>query len=86
MGAVEAVVVAGLEAVVVVVVEVAGLVADFGAAVGLCAKAREAVAQRTADTLSKCVGLISANLVEAARCESSLGFGRTVAFLLVQRS
>jgi len=50
---VEAVVVAGLEAVVVVVVEVAGLVADFGAAVGLCPKAREAVAERTANILSR---------------------------------
>ena len=52
------VVVAGLGAVVVVVVEVAGLVADFGAAVGLCATAREADAQRSANVFNKCVGLM----------------------------
>jgi hypothetical protein len=55
------VVVAGLEAVVEVVVVVAGLevvVGALGAAVGLWAKATEAVAQSTANVFNRCVGLI----------------------------
>jgi hypothetical protein len=79
------VVVAGLEAV-VVVVEVAGLVTAFGAAVGLCAKTTEAVAQRTANILSKFVGLMVADLVETVWCASSLRFRNNATFLLVQQS
>jgi hypothetical protein len=57
------VVVAGLEAV-VVVVDVAGLVTALGGAAGLCAKTTEAVAQRSANVLSKFVGLMVVDLVE----------------------
>jgi hypothetical protein len=68
--------VGAVEAVVVVVVVVAGLIAvaallavagleagaDFGATVGLCAKAREAVAANIVSDLSKVIGLMVAGL------------------------
>jgi uncharacterized protein YebE (UPF0316 family) len=79
------VVVAGLEAVVVVVV-VAGLVTAFGAAVGLCAKTTEAVAQSTANVLSKFIDLMMTDLVERAWGASSLGLAMNETFLLVQQS
>jgi hypothetical protein len=80
------VVVAGLDAVVVVVVEVAGLVADFGAAVGLCAKATEAAAQRSANVFNKCVGLMVNDLVETNCCPSSSGFALFRRFYLFSKA
>jgi hypothetical protein len=79
------VVVAGLEAV-VVVVEVAGLVTAFGATVGLCAKTTEAVAHRTANILSRFVGLMVADLVETACCASSLRFRNKRCFYLFSKA
>jgi hypothetical protein len=79
------VVAAGLDAV-VVVVEVAGLVTALGAAVGLCAKTTEAVAQSTANVLSKFIGLMVVDLVETAWCASSLGLGITRRFYLFSKA
>ncbi len=63
----ELVLVAGLEAaVVVVVVDVAGLeavVGTLGATVGLCAAAMDAVAASTASIFIRCVGLMVAGIV-----------------------
>jgi hypothetical protein len=78
------VVVAGLEAV-VLVVEVTGLV-TFGAAVGLCAKTTEAVAQRTANVLNRFVGLMVTDLVETGWGASSLGLARARCFYLFSKA
>jgi hypothetical protein len=68
------------------VVVVAGLelvVGAFGAAVGLWAKATEAVAQSTANVVSKYVGLMEGDCVETGREASSFGFDLAAAFLLL---
>jgi hypothetical protein len=68
---------AGLEAaVVVVVVEVAGLEAvagALGATVGLWAAAMTAVAASSVSVFSRCVGLMVGDCVELPRPSSSLG-------------
>jgi hypothetical protein len=92
-GVVEVVVlVAGLMAglvVVVVVVDVAGLevvAGALGAAVGLCAKATEAVANKAAKVFSKVVGLMVAGILLRPGAVRQARGARKARFLLVQQS
>ena len=93
LGAIELVLVAGLEAAVVVVavlLEVAGLevvAGGFGATVGLCAAAMTAVAARMVSVFNKCVGLMVAGIVlrPTPVRQASRGENRG-AFLLLQQS
>jgi hypothetical protein len=77
------VVVAGLEADVAVVVEAAGLVTAFGEVAELWAKTTEAVAPRSANVLSRFVGLMVVDLVETPCYASSPRFEINAPFLLV---